>query len=197
MSDPAGPARRAVLGRRAPLVRLLSRLGVLGVRQVGDLRAWLVLLLVLGMSLTYALLWGAWVEQNTDQVYVQTAPGATVTYDGVALTVLAIRTHTDIDQGFSDPTTPTPGASWVVVELQVTGNHGEVRNRCRFNLLGPDGRLWEPMLRYDDLPDSCDEDVPATPTTVHLTYEVPEAYLGSLYGIVLDEPAREVQVLRP
>lgn len=161
-------------------------------------RTWLVLLLTLGLAVGYALSWSTYVKLNTDLIYHQQAPGASVEWDGVTFTVVEVRTEAKVDAGFDESGLPLEGSSWVTVVLEVSGeNTAEVMGRCRLNLLGPDGRTWEQAWLADDLPRSCDEDTGPGPAPVYLTYQVPNKYVDQLYGVVVPSNDIHRQVIRP
>lgn len=160
-------------------------------------RSWLVLLLTLGLAVGYALAWSTYVKLNTDLLYHQQPPGATAEWDGVTFRVLDVHTEEKVDAGFDETGIALEGSSWVTVVLEVSGETADVMGRCQLQLLGPDGRTWEPEWLADDLPRRCDQDTGPGPTPIHLTYQVPDKYLDQLPGVVVPSNNIDRMVIRP
>jgi len=168
---------------------------------VRSLRGWLVFALVLALCVAYQLGWSHWVTVNTRIVYQQLPPGASAEWEGVTYTVTALQVVDAVAADGSDPVEAVEGAAWVEATLEVRtdqpGGLAKVVGRCQLELLGPDGIVWDSVLRYDDRPERCSDDTPGASATLVLSYQVPESRLSQLYGLVMPSNGAVRQVVRP
>lgn len=166
------------------------------------LRWFLALLLVLGLATGYGVIWSTYVKLHTIDIHHQQQPGASAERDGVTYRALSLRTQTFIDSApvqapDQEPGTPAPGAIWVSATIEVSGITDTVFGGCQLELLGPDGRTWEPISIHDDLLRRCSDETGPAPTTVTLTYLVPEQWVDQLYGLIVQSDTVHVAVIRP
>lgn len=163
----------------------------------------LVLAIMLGLALTYAVIWASFVRLHTVDIHHQQPPGASAEWDDTTFRVLSIEIQDVVPDAPTqspdqEPGTPAPGAVWVTAALEVTGADESVLGGCQLELLGPGGRTWEPESSiYDDFERRCNDETGSAPTTIMLTYLVPEVYADQLYGLVVPAYSVHVKVIRP
>lgn len=166
------------------------------------LRWILALLLVLGLATGYGVVWASYVKLHTVDIHHQQAPGAPGEWKGVTFRVLSIETQSFVDRApvqapDQERGVPAPGAIWVTATVEVSGVTDTVIGGCQLELLGPDGRTWQPVSVHDDLVRRCDSETGPAPTTLTLTYLVPEQWVDQLYGLIVQADSVHVQVIRP
>lgn len=162
----------------------------------------LALVLALGLAIGYSVVWGTYVRLHTEDIHHQQPSGATAEWDGVTFQVLSLEIEEIVPEAPTqspdqEPGTPAPGAVWVTARVMVTGVQDTVLGGCQLELLGPDGRVWEPVSVYDDIERRCDDETGSAPARISLTYLVPEVYADQLYGLVVPAYSVHVMVIRP
>ncbi len=164
-----------------------------GVPGRSRLRSWLVLALLFGLAAVYCVGWGAYVDSRAVDHYRQLAPGQTTTINGLTVRAERIAVLEVFDAWGDDPQDPAPGAAWVEATVRVEGTPTVDYERCQFDLLGPDGRLWEPESSYDDsVISECGPELGSA--SVRLVYQVPAADLDAIMGVVIPPDGGIVKV---
>lgn len=167
-------------------------------------RAWLVTAAVALLVLLYLTGWSAYAAVHTGERYHQLAPGAPGSRMGAQFRLLSlVRTDRLTDREGGSPQVADAGAVFVVAELEmVQQQEVEYRSCSDTDLLGPGGRLWEPIsteaLRRVTYCDSADT-VIGQPYRFENVYLVPDRYAGAVLGVALTDaltPKRTL-VLRP
>lgn len=166
-----------------------------------QLRAWLVLALILALCVAYILGWRWWVHRNTTITYHQQPPGASATWDGVDFRVLRIEVVETAETGYDGPQAAIEGAAWVEATVEVSTKRSDgltdVRGRCQLALLGPGNVTWNLTNRLDDRPDRCDSKTEGQQATLVFTYLVPKTALSGLAGLVVESRTADQVVIRP
>lgn len=169
-------------------------------------RAWLLAGCAGLLVLIYLLGWTAYAANGLVILgrQRQLDPGQIATVRGADFRVLGLRqTKVARDDDSDRFEAPVEGASWVVVDVEVTRRQDVPDFYCGFVLAGPDRRRYEPdapaVTRL--LPSTCRaEELPlGQPRRVEVFFVVPDRFLDRIYGLaVVDSSSREpTQVLRP
>lgn len=172
-------------------------------------RSLLVLVIVASVCLSYLAGWMYWAQVHVVVRHEQVPPGATVTEQGIELTLTSlVRTSVlevseeEADSGVEEPVAP-PNTVYVVarVEAVATDEADPEMPLCTFKLLGPDDRTWE----YDGiggpergLPSTCSDAPLNQPYELELIYVIPEKYADQIGGLsVVEYKGAPEKVLRP
>jgi hypothetical protein len=151
----------------------------------------------------YLLWWVTYADTHLDRRFVQLAPGASSEVQGTTLRVLSLtRAERLASTDGGKAKAAMPGATWVVAVLEAQQAEGAADFYCAFQLLGPDGRLWESesALINRALPSCAGSEItPGGPYRFEALFQVPRADADRLIGIAVEDSdsATRVRVLRP
>jgi hypothetical protein len=155
------------------------------------------------LVLLYVLWWTTYVATHVEQRYDQRPPGEVGRIGGTSIRVLSLTSSVLLaDQEYSGPPEAAePGAVWVVAVLEATQEPGAPEFFCTVELLGPDGRRWEPQTNVTRTLPYCSGDLvkPGPPVRFETIFLVPERFVGQIVGVALPDPtvADRVDVIAP
>lgn len=192
MSSPAEIVSPAVVSKATPAVR-------------GRRRGWLFAGTAFGLVLVYLLVWVTYAGSHVQGVgrFRQLAPGAAGTVGDAQFRLLSLRQTLELDATEGEPAgPPSPGAVWVVAELEIVPAREDPERLCSFAILGPGRRVWESTAQASRaLPSSCRDATGAGrgPGRFETVFVVPERYVHQLRGVVVRDlgSARRQIVLAP
>jgi hypothetical protein len=154
-------------------------------------RAWLWAACAALLVLIYLTLWTLYGMTHVSAYarYQQLAPGASATQHQADFRLLSLVRAPELAAQRGDPQVAAAHAVWVVATLEVVQRAVDPGFLCSTELLGPDGRVWEPgsVLVSRAKPQYCSTDDLrlGRPYVFEQTYEVPERYADQVAGVVL------------
>ncbi len=169
---------------------------------VARARAWLPAIVMVGVALIVALVFCVVVLIRTGDFPSDIPAGQAWTDSSdTTFVVTSIEVRHQMLGILDDVQRPVPGAVWVVVQMDVTGVNDD--SVCTsFSLHGRDNMKWVTALSnpQGEYPSYCSpEDATDGAQTVQLVYQVPQAEVAHLQGVVQGHPmqVRQPPVLRP
>lgn len=169
-------------------------------------RAWLLAACAALAAATYLTIWFGYATSGlVSSARLEPVPaGATVASLDADFRLLSLRRSRELTSTSSSGNAyAVAGAVFVVAELEVTPRRLEESLLCSAELVGPEGRRWEPgaggfVLRV--LPGYCDtaEMQVGRPYRMEQIYQVPSAMADQLAGVLLlADRERTPRLLRP
>ena len=155
------------------------------------------------LVLLYLLWWTTYVATHVEQRYTQRPPGEVGRIGGTSVRLLSLTSTVLLaDQKYDGPPEAAePGTVWVVALLEATQEPGAPEFFCTVELLGPDGRTWEPQSNVTRTLPSCSSDLlkPGPPVRFETIFLVPERFVGQIVGVALPDPTvpDRVDVIAP
>jgi hypothetical protein len=156
------------------------------------IRTALVTVAVGCLVLLYLLWWTAYAGIHFEQRFTQRPPGESGQVGGTTVRAVSLSsTRLLADQKYGGPPdAAAAGTVWVVAVIEATQQPGAAEFYCSLELLGPEGRRWEPTGNYTRTMPLCSTDLvkPGPPVRFETIFQVPERYLDGIIGVALLDP---------
>jgi hypothetical protein len=151
----------------------------------------------------YLLWWTSYAGIHFNPRFAQQTPGVPGKVGGTSIRVLSL-TRSDLlgQQAYgSEPKQASPGATWVVAELEAVQQPGAPIFYCTLELMGPDRRHWDNASSSGRTMPDCDTDElkSGRPLRFETIFLVPDRFADQIAGVALMDPtvADRVPVITP
>lgn len=144
---------------------------------------WLRAGIVVWICLLGLMAWGGYVLSGAHPRPVQLPPGAGADFGTDRVRLVSLVAANELEHEGGDPYRPTPGAVFLVAELEVRRGAGD--EPCVVQLIATDGRRWRPTTDYRTTKPSVDcSDAPAGSTVGYQAiFVVPAGVTGQIAGV--------------
>lgn len=144
---------------------------------------WLRAGIVVWVCLLGLMGWGGYVLGGARPRPVQLPPGAVAGFGTDRVRLVNLVAANELDREGGDPYRPTPGAVFMVAELEVLRGAGD--EPCTVQLIATDGRHWKPTTAYRTAKPSADcSGAPAGSTVRYeAIFVVPASVTGQIAGV--------------